>query len=53
MHGVLRCNIFSAWFLDIRTYQLVYNAFNQDAQSCVSGQERHKINIITEDKLIF
>ena len=23
IHGVLRCNVFSAWFLDIRTYQLV------------------------------
>ena len=27
MHGVLRCNIFSAWLLDIRTYQLVFLLF--------------------------
>ena len=27
MHGVLRCSIFSAWFLDIRTYQLAFILF--------------------------
>ena len=42
MHGVLRCNIFSAWFLDIRTYQLVSHitkcankdGFNRDSHIC-------------------
>ena len=45
MHSVLRCNIFSAWFLDIRTYQLVdneilpsnYTLFRKDRPSRGNG----------------